>query len=560
MKDYLRKSIADVIEDINKVYFLPDIQRSFVWKPNQIYSLFDSLLRDYPINTFLFWILNGKTIKELGIKKLEFVTSSDQQSKENIAINSDKDYHLVLDGQQRLTTFFLVLKGKYIIRNKPYELYYNVLSGIDEIDEILYEFWFFNGKKDKVFAEETEDGEITKLWYSIKEIYDTIDLYDTGDTLDNLEKKFKIKFEKKQRKDFSRLIGYLKNEEVVYYYPETEKNEERVLDIFVRTNSGGTLLSYSDLLFSNIKSQWKDARENFNSLLLHINDSSRYKYSVDFILKTILFFNAKDTNQIKYRTMNFKPDLIKMIKEDEYWKRFTKTVKFVADIIRDNFYLTNNKLISSYNAIIPLIYWTFINNIKGIGKGKYFVDEDSLTNMRIWLIKALLSGVFGGQSDTILIKCKEAINANKSSFDAKAIEEKIKKETKKDMEITSEDIDKIKYNDSTSYLVLSIIYKFSINFQPCFIGNIPEQDHLFSQDELNKAGFDEDVINSIYNIRYVGKAPNQSKSNKPFKEWIKTQSKKDKEMHLIPDGDWDLNNFEKFLEKRKKLILENFKY
>jgi uncharacterized protein with ParB-like and HNH nuclease domain len=560
MKDYLRKSISEVIEEINKVYYLPDIQRSFVWKPNQVYSLFDSLLRDYPINTFLFWILNGKTIKELGIKKLEFVSNSTDKSKVSVAVNSDKEYYLVLDGQQRLTTFFLVLKGNYIIRNKPYELYYNVLSGVDEIDEILYEFKFFNSRKDIVFIEKNDDGEIEKLWYSIKEIYDTKDSYDTAELVDELEKKYDIKLEKKQRKDFSRLIGYLKHEKVVYYYPETEKDEDRVLDIFVRTNSGGTLLSYSDLLFSNIKSQWKDARESFNDLLCKINDADKYKYSNDFILKTILFFNASDTSQIKYRTMNFKPDLINKIKDDDYWKKFTKSVKLVADLIKDNFYLTNNKLISSYNAIIPLIYWVFENNIKGIGKGKNFIDDDTIVNMRTWLIKALLSGVFGGMSDTILIKCKESIDDNIPNFKAEEIEKKIKKETKKDMEITSDDLDKIKYNDSTSYLVLSIIYKFSINFQPHFIGNIPEQDHLFSQDELSKAGISEDLINSIYNIRYVGKAPNQSKSNKPFNEWIISQNKKDKEMHLIPDGNWDVADFEKFLKKRKKLILENFKY
>jgi len=181
--------------------------------------------------------------------------------------------------------------------------------------------------------------------------------------------------------------------------------------------------------------------------------------------------------------------------------------------------------------------------------------------MKTWFIKALLGGVFGGQSDTILYKCKEAIDKNGTiSFPAREMEEKIKKETKKDMEITTDDLDKIYYNTPDSHLVLSLIYKSAINFQPALKANIPEQDHIFSQDELNQAGKRDDEINTIFNLRYVGKTPNQSKSNKPFKEWIKTQNEEDKKMHLIPDGDWDTNHYSEFITKRKEKIINTFKY
>lgn len=145
MQDYERKSVSEVTEEINKTYFLPDIQRSFVWKPEQVYALFDSIMRDYPISTFLFWKQRGEYIQEADIKKLEFVKTSKDKNKENTEIHSAKEYLLVLDGQQRLTTFYLVLKGNYIIRNSPYELYFNILSGNEEEEDgILYEFKFYN--------------------------------------------------------------------------------------------------------------------------------------------------------------------------------------------------------------------------------------------------------------------------------------------------------------------------------------------------------------------------------------------------------------------------------
>ena len=49
-------TISEVINDIHsKKYLLPSIQREFVWSPEQIKMLFDSLMRNYPINSFLFW-------------------------------------------------------------------------------------------------------------------------------------------------------------------------------------------------------------------------------------------------------------------------------------------------------------------------------------------------------------------------------------------------------------------------------------------------------------------------------------------------------------------------
>ena len=113
MQDYERKSISDVVEDINKKYFLPDIQRNFVWKPEQVYALFDSIMRDYPISTFLLWKLDGEYLQSENIKKLEFVRTSQEKNEENTEISTTKEYFLVLDGQQRLTTFYLVLKGNY---------------------------------------------------------------------------------------------------------------------------------------------------------------------------------------------------------------------------------------------------------------------------------------------------------------------------------------------------------------------------------------------------------------------------------------------------------------
>lgn len=562
MQDYSRKSIYEMIEEINDSCFLPDIQRNFVWKPIQVYSLFDSLLRNYPISTFLFWKLKGKYLEKEGIKKLEFVKQSNLKNLENTSINKEKEYTLVLDGQQRLTTFYLVLKGNYIIRNKPYELYFNLISGEEEEDGLLYEFNFYNKAKGKLFFEKDDKGNIEKIWYKVKSIFEILDLEDVADQVaDDISKEVEFELTKDNKKNLSRLYRMLRYEKIIYYYPETEENYDKVLDIFVRTNSGGTQLSYSDLLFSNIKSKWFEAREKFDELLTSINDNDRYNFSNDFILKTALYFNSHDVNSLKYMTSNFSPDVINKIKEEKYWIKLSNSIKLSVDLIKDKIFLTHKKLVTSHNALIPIIYWIFANNKISFGTTKNQIDENNIKLMRTWLIKALLSGVFGGQSDTILTKCKNATDKSLNGiYPGNAIEDVIQKETKKTMKVDNDDIEKISYNSTNSHLFLSLVYKNSINFMPSLDGNIPEQDHIFSQDELARNGFKEDDINTIYNIRFVGRAPNQAKSNFPFDKWIQTQSAEDKKIHLIPNGTWNVKNYQLFIKQRKNLMLTMINY
>jgi uncharacterized protein with ParB-like and HNH nuclease domain len=567
MQDYERKSISEVVEGINRKYFLPDIQRDFVWKPEQVYALFDSIMRDYPISTFLFWKQNGNYLQLEGIKKLEFVKTSEDANQENVEIDSAREYFLVLDGQQRLTTFFLVLKGSYIVRTKPYDLYFNVLSGFEEKEDgVLFEFNFFNRNKGISFIGEDEDNDgnkIKKVWYRVKDIYDINigDLFSVVSTISQeIKDNYSVEIADRQKNNIARLCQYLKAEKVIYYYPEIEKDYDKVLDIFVRTNSGGTKLSYSDLLFSTIKSKWSEARNKFNTLLTKINDNDRYGFSNDFVLKTALVIYAKNTDEVRYKTKNFKSGLISKIQSD--WDIIERTISLCADLLKDRLFLTSDKAISSYNSLIPIIYWMFKKNIKGFGSEKNCLSDLEVDKIRTWLIKALFKGIFGGQSDAILYKCKEAIDASSEFFPAEAIENKISVETKRSMQLDSDSLDRVLYNSADSHLVLSVCYKGAINFQPRMKGNLPEQDHIFSQDELKNAGIDEKKINSVYNLRYIGSSENKIKSNTPFNDWMESIGKNEFELkkHLIPNGEWSIESFDNFLNERKKLLEANFKY
>ena len=102
-------------------FWLPNIQRPFVWGEEQIYRLFDSILREYPISTLLIWKTNST------IRRRKFIDNwKDSIRLVDFYVPSDtKKKCLVLDGQQRLQSLFIALTGSFEGR----ELYFDILSG-----------------------------------------------------------------------------------------------------------------------------------------------------------------------------------------------------------------------------------------------------------------------------------------------------------------------------------------------------------------------------------------------------------------------------------------------
>lgn len=573
MKEYQKHTIQAIISEINRTIFLPDIQRPFVWNENQIYKLFDSLLREYPISTMLFWQLSKDNLEKIEstdntkIKIYKFVSDNDTDYTEEL--NRERDnYSLVLDGQQRLTSLYIALKGSWIwyFRKKRFvaELYFNVLSGKDENDDgIIYEFEFKDKNIGIALFEKVkhEEKEIPKIWVNVKRIYES-----------EIGKAAKRKEFVKQINDFLKLDdtytnsiddnidsidNVLKQDGIINYYPETEIDYERVLDIFVRTNSGGTKLGYSDLLFSKIKLNWGEARDKFDEVINKICINN-FEFDNDFLLKCCLLLYSKKTDDIKYKTTNLNSIFITNIIKD--WdSKISQSIYVTMDLL-NLFFIKDKKLLPSYNALIPIFYWIAIKNKKGF-KTDNDSDVKEIKEIRKWLIKALLSGAFGGQSDNILSKCKEAIDKSTSSiFPGKEIQDNIETIKSRRMSIESEQIDKIKYGSKESHLLLSLCYAHNNNYNPLFYGNFPEQDHIFCKHELKLAGVSEELINSIYNIRLVSQNDNRTKSNIPFIDWSNSLGANKNsvfDIHLIPKTKvWTVSNYVEFLEARKQEMIK----
>ena len=153
--NFLNKTIKECMDDISQNKFvMPAIQREFVWKPEQIEQLFDSLMQGFPINSFLFWEINAENSDKFQFYK--FIKNyHEKDATHNIRYERETNNQLtaVLDGQQRLTSLYIGLNGSYA-EKIPYkrkdsqdaypikELYFNLLSGKGEDTSIDHKFDF----------------------------------------------------------------------------------------------------------------------------------------------------------------------------------------------------------------------------------------------------------------------------------------------------------------------------------------------------------------------------------------------------------------------------------
>lgn len=243
-------TINEVITDIHaKKYLLPSIQREFVWSQEQIKTLFDSLMRDYPINAFLFWKVPKEKASEF--KFYEFLRDyhqKDNRHNPKANISGSDDVMAVLDGQQRLTSLYIALKGTYATKlsykrwdnAQAYpkkKLYLNLLSKPED-KGFEYDFEFLTDAEAKA-------NDDSRHWFLVGKILDLKEQDEVNDYL--LESGLLANPDKEKGKFANRALFKLHKvihvNPIISYYLEQSTQLDKVLNIFIRVNSGGTTLS-----------------------------------------------------------------------------------------------------------------------------------------------------------------------------------------------------------------------------------------------------------------------------------------------------------------------------
>lgn len=367
------------------------------------------------------------------------------------------------------------------------------------------------------------------------------------------------------------LHSVIHKNQVINYYLEKSKELDKVLNVFIRINNGGTKLSYTDLLLSIATAQWKnkDARSEIISFVDDINKiGDGFNFDKDFVLKACLVL--ADFTNIAFKIDNFKKE--NMIKIEEKWEEITRSI-YLAITLLSSFGL-NRETLTSHNSVIPISYYLLkIGNPSNFEVlSKYELNRKLIKK---WLLKSLLKKVFGAHPENVYRAIREVILQNENGeFPHDRIVEKFKG-NEKSIVFGGDDIENLfdyEYGQSYTFLALALLSP-SLDFRNKFhIDHIFPKSH-FKRTKLKNLGLDNDKLqffldnyNSLGNLQLLEGIPNQEKSNMAFSEWIiKTypneQDRKDYMVkNFIPVGiDLSLSNFEEFIRQRELLMMEKFK-
>ena len=130
----------------------------------------------------------------------------------------------------------------------------------------------------------------------------------------------------------ARLHKVVHTEPVIAYYEEEDQDLDKVLDIFIRTNSGGTVLSYSDMLMSIATAPWEnmDAREEIHGTVDEINRiGDGFGFSQDFLLKAGLMLAG--VGSVGFRVTNFDRNNMKLL--EDRWDPITRAVRAAVELV-----------------------------------------------------------------------------------------------------------------------------------------------------------------------------------------------------------------------------------
>lgn len=567
--------ISDVVNNIHKKkYLLPAIQREFVWNTYQIERLFDSIMRNYPISSFLFWQVDKESVKNFEFYEfLREFHERDKRHNSKADVNGEEGIIAILDGQQRLTSIYIALKGSYAekLPRKRWDndlaypkkkLYLNLVNKSED-SELEYDFNFLTD-------EEANENDENSYWFSVGDI---LNLKEPGEVNSYLIKNKIFQEYTPEQAEFAnnalfKLHNVIHITPLISYYKEQSQSLDKVLNIFIRINSGGTVLSYSDLLLSIATAQWeeKDAREEIIKFVDEVNDiGGGFNFNKDFVLKSSLVIN--EFSDFAFKVDNF--NKANMLKIERNWDAITNSIRIAVKLVSSFGY--NRETLTSNNAIIPIAYYLF----KIGATDSYPTSTKNLADkekIRKWLILSLVKRAFSGQPDNVLRPIRKIILENHESFPTELIIDKFKGTTKS-LLFSTEDIENLthyKYGKGFTFSILSLLYpQLDYNNQFHIDHIFPKS--LFTKAKLRKRGISEEDIDTFYdlfnyigNLQLIGAIPNIEKKDTEFKTWLNKiypeQRNQDqfKETHYIPDVELEFENFIEFFKEREKLLIAEF--
>jgi len=528
--------ILDNIE--NLLLVVPEFQREYVWSKEQAKQLMISLFRDYPVGSLLIWQTNNPP----AIKN------------KAIAIhNPSYTWDILLDGQQRLTTLYLLIKGEIPpyykqdeIINDPRNLYFNLENG---------EFSYYSKLKmqgDPLWRKVTDcfNGNLTAFTLLQQmNIQDPNQLNTIGTAInDNLLKLLDIK----------------KTDNPIQYVPASATIDEAI-DVFDRVNSKGTKLTEAELVLTHITGRWPQARSQMKQKIEELEQkefffTSDYQKNLDFFTRCMVVsmtHSARYSDNAKLKYEDFSRD-----NYVRYWDEVSKSIDSLFPILTRNALVSNTNDLNSTNLLVPIVAHLLKNGCRFVGNEQ--------NNFLYWMFLALVWSRYSGQTEQRLDKDVYLVmNRENPISDLVAQIEDQRGRT----EVKSADL-LGRGSGHPIYKMLYVITKHKkavdwSNGEPIYdtMGYSIQSHHIFPQALLYENGLesenylDKKKVNEIANRAFITRDADYEISDKKPCDHLPEVEKKYPgalEQQFIPMDSslWIVEKYDDFLEERRKLIAD----
>lgn len=493
---YKPNSLASLISKKNRDIFLPHIQRPFVWELDQVYLFLDSLMKNYPIQTFLFW----KTTDAIKARKFMDDIVEDPDLSDYYEQGVSEEGHekvFVLDGQQRLQSLFSTFSGTFYGQ----DLYINISDGASEIENGLsYTF-------------ELSSTGLNLPFFKIKSL--VTDRRNAEDIADEVNDKLnsiltsespsgKNLRQRQVRHNIGQLVSILR-EDKHFWVDELDGTTSSaypyntVLNVFIRVNSGGTKLEAADLMFAAMKESWADVEQNIEQVVENLNQTGRTGFDKSFVLKCLMSAISKGATLSSSLFLGLNGDAnIKTIEQE--WPKLESAFSQLRDFIKNDLKIYSDKVIRSYNSFIPIFEYFFFHHSP---------TPEARAMLKSYYYRSQLFNWYSKGTDQIIDAMHNILYNNKDSelFPMGNVKSYFADQGK-ESELT---IGHLKDN-RLRFIVLNLVYVERIGSSPFDVrykGNKPHIDHIYPKSKLKT--YPTSDVNHIGNYRFVGANDNLRK-------------------------------------------------
>ena len=515
------RSIQNLVAQIDRGdILLPEFQRGYVWNRDQVRGLMQSLYRKHPTGHLLIW----RTHRPSPIRGEQ--AASNGQSL------------LLLDGQQRLTTLYVLFKGKAPRFYEGESLFFNLYFNM-QTEEFMY---WQKQRMDKnpawievhAFLSEGLSGMLSRL--------ESVEVERRNLMIQNLSKLSNLD----QVRDYSYTVDQVSGEEY---------SIDEVVDIFNRVNSRGTPLTRADLALAHICSIWHEAREEMRAFS---EDMERLGFGVDLnFLVRCLAGVATGSIVLEGTFMRTPAETLKAA-----WENMQPAFRHLVEILRNDAFIASLNDLPTNNVLIPpTVYLS--------AQGGTFPTDAIRRRFVRWLHLAGLWARYSGASETKLQQ--DVAMANGRDLDpTHELEAAILRERGR-IFLEASDLDRARIDSSVA--LLSCVVARYRGARDWFTGVLiysgitdtsgsQERHYIFTRKELNRVEFDDlRRINAVANRVFLAQKPPQQHRNTPAEEYLAEVAEHQPgalQAQSVPMDRtlWKPENFLEFLAVRRRLLAE----